>query len=367
MAVVAVAVFLFLLHVLGCSVNALVSPESMEKILYGQVAIEHGWLSPSLTKSLRQDAVDLFERGKFLPDGLTNTALSKSLQGFSAAADRQTFRGGDGWDSDEGNRKARREFADRMRDLRVQLSQSLHRPTLAPEGTAKHETTFNWYEPGAKLGRHLDEHHEETKGLKGWMLPTRRSLTWLVYLNDGWMESDGGALRTFPRQTRSTHPVGSHDGNLQVGWLNHNEPVFLNSFRESGGCALYKLDGTSGSPQVLSVEDFDVARQPIDFSVLLDPKHGKAFEQISTARLDPRFAAAGGGGASQTAQQCASEQQHKQKNEPPHLDIVPNAGTLVLFDSVTLPHLVRDVTGSRQRIAATGWFHEDSCFSLQIT
>ena len=48
------------------------------------------------------------------------------------------------------------------------------------------------------------------------------------------------------------------------------------------------------------------------------------------------------------------------------IDVTPAAGTLVLFDSVTLPHLVREVTGTRQKIAATGWFHEDSQFVLDV-
>ncbi len=48
------------------------------------------------------------------------------------------------------------------------------------------------------------------------------------------------------------------------------------------------------------------------------------------------------------------------------LDVTPAAGTLVLFDSVTLPHLVMEVMGLRQRIAATGWFHEDSQFVLEV-
>jgi len=38
----------------------------------------------------------------------------------------------------------------------------------------------------------------------------------------------------------------------------------------------------------------------------------------------------------------------------------------VLFDSVTLPHSVLEVTGNRQRIAATGWFHEDSQFTFPV-
>ena len=38
-------------------------------------------------------------------------------------------------------------------------------------------------------------------------------------------------------------------------------------------------------------------------------------------------------------------------------DVLPTAGTLVLFDSVTLPHEVRP-TNHRERFAASGWFHE---------
>ena len=44
------------------------------------------------------------------------------------------------------------------------------------------------------------------------------------------------------------------------------------------------------------------------------------------------------------------------------LEVLPRAGTLVLFDSVSLPHQVQPVTGKRNRVAATGWFHEDSVF-----
>ena len=38
-------------------------------------------------------------------------------------------------------------------------------------------------------------------------------------------------------------------------------------------------------------------------------------------------------------------------------DVLPRGGTLVLFDSVTLPHEVLATVG-RERFAASGWFHE---------
>jgi len=325
---------------------------------------------------MHDDAQQLFHNGQFRPDGLTNTAIKD--QGFTTKADRQTFRGGAGWDSDVGDVATRIEFANRMRELRLQLAQVLNRPTLAEEGRLKHEMTYNWYEPGASLGRHLDEHHEETKGPSGWVMPTRRSVTWLVYLNEGWTKEEGGALRCMPRNDESmkknTIQVGCHEGNLQVGWINDGvTPVFLDVFRESGGACLYQVVNNNNNNnnneeerQILSTRDFDVPAQPIDFSVFLKEEVRESFAQISTNRLDPRFASAvtiagGGSGGGITPPQgfdCS--------DEPTILDIMPVAGTLVLFDSVTLPHLVREVTGKRQRIAATGWFHEDSQFSLQI-
>ncbi|KAL9179530.1 hypothetical protein ACHAXT_008820 [Thalassiosira profunda] len=316
---------------------------------------------------MRADARNLFKTGQFQPDGLTNTAMKRDEQGFTQKADRQTFRGGAGWDSDVGDPSVRQEFAERMRNLRMELARGLDRPTLAPEGTRKHEMTYNWYEPGAKLGRHLDEHHEETKGVKGWQVPTRRSVTWLVYLNEGWEEQEGGALRCFPRSDgeRSQEvQVGSHEGNLQVGWVDGRDPVFLDCLsRPSGGAALYKLASNAKGTkerQILSARDFDVPAQPIEFARFLRPEARETFAQISTSRLDPRFASAGAAPAGIKAADfdCSDERTI--------LDVTPAAGTLVLFDSVSLPHLVREVTGKRQRIAATGWFHEDSQFVLEV-
>lgn len=329
------------------------SAELLNVIAHGGVAVHSNWIAPDLVSRLRCDAEALFHQGLFSPDGLTNQALAKSQQGFSKSVDRQTFRG-DAWmDESMGDFEARLEFAKRMKLLRAQLSIGLNRPTLEAEGRLKHEMTYNWYEPGAKLGRHLDEHHEETKGLAGWQKPSRRSVTWLVYLNDDWTAEEGGALRCFPRTDASAVAVGSHEGNLQIGWTDHVHPVFLDAWRSSGQCALYRLDERTLDRDILSAVDFDVPRQPIDFASYLRETN-TSFEQISTARLDPRFAGTRSGPGStrhQTPPPLISES---------FLEVVPVSGTLVLFDSVTMPHLVQEVTASRQRVAATGWFHEDS-------
>ena len=40
------------------------------------------------------------------------------------------------------------------------------------------------------------------------------------------------------------------------------------------------------------------------------------------------------------------------------VDVAPTGGTLVVFDSVALPHEVLPSRG-RERWAVSGWFHED--------
>lgn len=108
--------------------------------------------------------------------------------------------------------------------------------------SALQECYYSKSNPGSSLARHMDERHEESKGPRGWLLPSRRSLSWLIYLSethdniDGESQSNqewdaiqnGGMLRTFPqrqyRQNKTTGweetvQCGSHNGNLQVGWL----------------------------------------------------------------------------------------------------------------------------------------------------
>jgi len=125
------------------------------------------FISNDLVTALQRDARILLELNYFQPDGLTNTAVSKDGQGFTAKFNRQTFRGRAHWTSNVGDLNTRTKFGNLLKQLRDQLALELDRPSLKSEGLNYHEITYNWYESGAKLGRHLDEHHEETKGMKG--------------------------------------------------------------------------------------------------------------------------------------------------------------------------------------------------------
>ena len=244
----------------------------------------------------------------------------------------------------------------------------------------------------------MDERHEETKGSRGWLLPSRRSISWLIYLSDeDWdMNINGGALRAFPQQglnnvlisssTENSHKsTGSHDGNLQVGWLsspssssNEVSPVFLDSWfkytnRVTGElephCILYvPISSKISKAQTLfqdrifvtqpftsdsivgeTVADYlqkraklegDVPSQNSNSNLFLKPEYAMGFYLIEDRPLWSL----------------------ENNNNPPNSfvqDISPERGSLVFFDSVSVPHevmLVKEGT----RAALAGWFHEET-------
>ena len=336
--------------------RATLPAKAYDTILRGGVHVEPDWLPSELTHRMRADAETLQRDGLFVADGLTNTA---KLPRPSRASARWRIGRPSEAARDGAPRAATRVRAPSSRRAWTACAWSSRARSTGRRSPSRaslaHEITYNWYAPNARLGRHLDEHHEETKGPRGWTVPHRRSVTWLVYLNDGWAAAEGGELRTFPRAEPATAGVGAHDGNLQIGWLGEaaEMPVFLDAARPDAKVAMYVL-GEGKARQYVS-RDFMVPPKPIDFGAFLVSRDlAPFFEQISTERLDPRFATAS------TAPLPAAFGAPS-KGEAV-LEVLPRAGTLVLFDSVSLPHQVQPVTGKRNRVAATGWFHEDSVF-----
>ena len=308
-----------------------------------------------------------------------------------------------------GDAVARARFKSRMTDLRSQLStRCIGRPTLATETTHTHEVSYSRYGPGAFLPRHTDEHHgtlknahpvasgdENLKRLQRSLSPvgaasastaaptgaaaepapsraaTRRSVTWLVYLNDDWhAATDGGQLRVHERAEPAVSHVGARGRDLQVGWLRASsaqgeQPVFLDAHRRRGGeaaggaearaaCMLY-VCAADGSKRDLSAKPF--AASPTlylaggDFfarRLLIDePRDASRFHLVdapkssAAAALLPKVGEDGEDGGERVR------------------DISPQGGTLVLFDSVAVPHEVLAPVG-RERFACTGWFHEEA-------
>lgn len=116
---------------------------------------------------------------------------------------------------DTSNSQALDRFGYIIDDLKNSLSVVMNRPTMRDNSLA-HEAYFSLSLPPASLKRHLDEKHEELR-LKGWSTPSRRSISWLLYLSDD--DVRGGELRSFPQCLPIDGRCGAHQGDLQIGWL----------------------------------------------------------------------------------------------------------------------------------------------------
>lgn len=383
------------------SALSLLPEAAIRTIQNGGIAVIPNYLSPTTVSRLRNDASNLYTNGHFIIDSLAGYGTDAGIRDktkFDSTKDRAVLPSyvpsknisGPFVNIELGDAGARKQLATKIKSLRHELAISLNRPGLLLEpsiqenefaGMDGHEVSYTRFGPGAFLARHVDEHHEEVKGRAGWSRPTRRSLSWLVYLNeDDWdVDVDGGELCTHERQASGGivgGPVGSRDGDLQIGWLaapndssnnnNNNDirerPVFLDGRRGgiSGRCSLYvdKIgDDNDGlmtnrkklyltkefdsDPYLFLTSDFFIRNLLITDHNLgqrfryIEPPHGKLkgylFGNIVT------------GGDNNPDERVRK--------------IAPLGGTLVVFDSVTLPHEVLP-SRTRERWAASGWFHE---------
>ena len=351
---------------------SILRPGALKQIEAGKAVVIPNWLTSAETRALCGDAQQCFQQGAF-----TNFILSRNpKKADKFANDRWIMpsfgRGladGPFMDSNFGNLVIRNNLKQKMAQIKAELAKGLtDRPTLAGDLAQTHESEYLRYGQGALLNRHTDEHHLELKRPHGSRLPlkpnaSRRSITWLVYLNDEWNDEDGGQLRLHERAYEAVAPVGARKNDLQVGWLRAipsqglpEQPVFLDTYQndndadENESCKLYTFDA-NGSKRFLSKRPF------ANISLYL------------------------GGGDKMARSLMVEQQEDKErfhlidapknlvaevlKTEPPPAgedggekirDILPKAGTLVMFDSVSLPHEV--LTTNRERFGVQGWFHE---------
>lgn len=352
-----------------------------------------------LVAALRADAFALETIGEFTPSGLSIAARTASHQGFGVA-DRCVRAvtpdlGGD--------RAARCEFTRYLDALRDAVGAALGRTLICAE------QYYSIHRPGACLPRHMDERHEVLKPApRGWASSHRRSLSWLFYLSG---EHEGGELRAYCREVPTgTSCVGSHEGNLQVGWLEAESgeaegssgvsptgrigvppmsvpifaPVYMDAWRRP-------TDGPPPSDRACAA-DPPASSRPLLALYLVRPDGSRewisaAFDAclistISSTKSSARpqadgplqDAPSGARGACLSAAVGALAEQL-----PPHLrgrfssveavpheggpparvvDVSPRGGTLAIFDAVTVPHEVMPTT-SGARVAIAGWFHEE--------
>jgi hypothetical protein len=350
-------------------------------IARGGIFTARALLPTDLVARLRADAKALDAAGAFVPSGLSS-AGHKAPFGPNDRLVRTLT------PDVEGDREARRQFDRHLHELRRAAGAVLGRTLTCAE------QYYSIHRSGAVLQRHMDEKHEELKGGRGWQLHYRRSVSWLFYLSD---EHTGGEFRGFcPCVADDAPPVGAHEGNVQVGWLaatdrgscadasdavssgragagriacspaERLEPVFMDSWLHGSMTpsgkpppqqqssvatptpgqplsALYRVLGT-GERDWLTGK-FDAHAMPPPSEDVLSPSSRAGAIQLELpAELRSRYSAL---------------QLVPHKGGPPIcvVDVAPVGGTMVLFDSVAVPHEVLSTT-SGERVAMAGWFHE---------
>lgn len=351
-----------------------VLPEGTIEILEsGRAAIIPNFASPSECEILRQDLKACFASNQF-----TNFVYSKNV------ANKKAIRTANGKDldiwqmpsfvkatgadgpfanPDLGNFAARQSLKARMAEVKAHLGKNLYdRPSMLADQANTHEIEYLRYGAGASLQRHTDEHHIELLypgGSARRKKPnaSRRSITWLIYLNEpDWdAEKDGGQLRLYERERPSQNPVGARGPDLQIGWLKtlpQEQPIFLdpnyageNGFDQQQSCMLFTMDPNTNERRNLSSQPFPNAAlyvaggDAVARKFMVDsPDDASRFHLIDAPKsiLTANLSNSDGG-------------EH-------YRDVAPRMGTLVMFDSVSMPHEV--LSTNRERVGVQGWFHE---------
>jgi len=357
-------------------------PSDYSIIQKGGLFIQPNWITAKEIDALRRDIAHLRENGRhtcslsldynnnnnktltFIPSGLSNRV--KGDDNEFGKSDRLTCTltaglegNGDCWIRDVMDAK--------LNGLIEEITeQQPSRQRLSLE-----EQYYSISPVGSLLPRHMDERHEETKGSENaWLSETRRSISWLVYLSDSETVT-GGQFRAFTRHCKGPY-CGAHDGNVQIGWLDYYldehkyeheqryDPVFLDSWVKTKTVKKHNIDDINehGARQW----------QPLYSLYRMKMKNGKEEREYLShpfGTTSPGWPQAidlephklGNALASQLFPQVQSKFILTDKIHDNPTDIQPTAGTLVLFDSVAVPHEVLEVTRG-DRLALAGWFHE---------
>lgn len=351
--------------------DKLLSSSVFSTIETGKIAVLPNFLSEQDVLPLRTDAQNLWADGKFSTDALASYGSSGK---FDPSKDRAVLRLPQ-WKSERlGDYALRQRFGTLVSSVRAELAYNLDRPELdrgaatSMYGYGSTEISYTRFGPGAFLKRHVDEHHEELKGVAGWSKPTRRSISWLIYLNEpGWNGSqDGGQLRCFERKRRPIGRIGAtNNGDLQVGWLRattmdpQERPVYLDAkTHDHGQCSMYVVNESDNTRTYISksfetnpimyVQGSEMLVKRLLFTDRADLADRFHLIEQPKSRLGSIF-----GGGDDYAGQGETPSMDEELE-----DVDPRGGTLVLFDSVSLPHEVL-ATKNRDRWACSGWFHED--------
>lgn len=352
------------------SCQTLLPDHVVKQIKSAEVAELVGWLPKDRVAELRKQVLKIHKDGHFHPSG-----LRVSTNDNFGTQDRQIC----DQIHDEYLTPELLELGERIDTLRCNLARSLDRWSME-EDDLEHECYISYGPPGSSLGRHLDERHEELRPSNRWSFFSRRSISWLLFLNDERWDSchNGGELELYVPQKGVIGKCGCHNGNLQVGWLveqNASLPVYMTSSHQAAHYINSYDDGNDSYYQsrlyILTNHPDNLKLTVISQAFVVD--HGIqnfSFFKMCLENIYPGY-----------RDQFIPLELLEAEKSLPDVDvrsstvpyesfnsevydsyfstriITPRGGTLVLFDSVCLSHRVRQ-TLQGNRLAIAGWFHE---------
>lgn len=153
------------------------------------------------------------------------------------------------------------------------------------------------------------------------------------------------------------------NGDLQIGWVmesNGEVPVYLDAKNhDHGECAMYLIGRDNKriyvtKPFRTNPIMYVAGSEELVKKLLIDsPDVASRFRLIEPPK-------------SKLNDILKGDDTYMGQGEPPQNfmeeeleDVDPLGGTLVLFDSVSLPHEVLATRNNRERWACSGWYHED--------
>jgi hypothetical protein len=377
--------------------HSLISGEDFQIIKRGGLYVKNHWLGAEQVAILRDDIASLRQctDSKFSPSGLSNRVAGDSNS--FGSSDRLTctitpqLPGGTN----------RLHVEVQLNELKHVLERQLGIPKLELA-----EQYYSISPTGAHLARHMDERHEETKGEKAWDVletPTRRSISWLLYLN-GPSWTGGGEFLGYCRRSTCTSSLsssscGSNDGDLQVGWLTEKDnddadgfaaPVFLDSWIKTPTTTTSRRDDDDDDDADDSSTDHEdelewcpmlalyrISNDGKRRVYLSDPFGPTSPTWPSSSSSEEEMDDDDDYWSPETFANALASQLHTKYDRQlftsvesisgvvvTPIKVVPLGGTLVLFDSVAIPHEVLATTTTTNggddddRLALAGWFHE---------
>lgn len=357
----------------------------LSEIRQGKIYVQHDFLSFDEVMTLRKDIKQLLHHksNPFHRSGLSNRV--EGDQNIFNQADRLTCTINPYlWKGDEEYSFIRSLVEEKLEALKHELELSTsHSDGKKPEYNLA-EMYYSISPEGSSLPRHQDERHEETKGEKAWIEDTRRSISWLIYLNTDWDKSCGGEFRAYCRKCNRTVQCGAHEGNIQVGWLRNNvkgnslspefEPVFLDSWVKTLS-DYYREDSIDNHDDddhyenlkwqpfsaLYRLKSFDSLRQEREYVSNAFCANSPSWPKESNLKPSDFIKALSQLLLNDDLRERFIGLEQIGDSDITVVDVSPFGGTLVLFDSVVIPHEVLEVKSGGERLAIAGWFHEVIC------